>query len=395
MSTSSTQHGGGLLSPTRIGRVNRARVLELLHQEGPSSRAQLARALGVNRATIASILQPLIDSGTLVEGDQVSASPAGGKPARPLWFNRDGNELGSMRLAPRSVTAARLGMDGTVHHQTNRGFNPEEGLDVVTAALTAAAEECFSDRTVLGIGIASSGMVDTTTGTILAINLAPVLNGFPLGAVMAERFEVPVAVDHHPRVQALGDKWFGQGRAVPSFASVYTGEALGMGIVHERQIVRGPAGAGGEYGHMVVDMNGDPCTCGRRGCWETVASLPWLRRQAVERGLAGAGEIDCGHLAHAADQGDAEAAELLDLYARNLAIGMANNEHMIASGTYIVHGDAARGGDRMRESLDRWLGGLAPRRGSTTAVLLGSSGDESTLLGGGGLVLSTVLGGNV
>jgi len=395
LSTSSTQHGGGLLSPTRIGRVNRARVLELLHQEGPSSRAQLARALGVNRATIASILQPLIDSGTLVEGDQVSASPAGGKPARPLWFNRDGNELGSMRLAPRSVTAARLGMDGTVHHQTNRGFNPEEGLDVVTAALTAAAEECFSDRTVLGIGIASSGMVDTTTGTILAINLAPVLNGFPLGAVMAERFEVPVAVDHHPRVQALGDKWFGQGRAVPSFASVYTGEALGMGIVHERQIVRGPAGAGGEYGHMVVDMNGDPCTCGRRGCWETVASLPWLRRQAVERGLAGAGEIDCGHLAHAADQGDAEAAELLDLYARNLAIGMANNEHMIASGTYIVHGDAARGGDRMRESLDRWLGGLAPRRGSTTAVLLGSSGDESTLLGGGGLVLSTVLGGNV
>lgn len=392
MSTTTAKHTEGLLSPTRIGQVNRSRVLELLHQEGPASRAQLARALGVNRATVASIVQPLLDSGTLVEGEQVSASPAGGKPARPLWFNREGNELGSMRLAPRSVTAARLGMDGAVHHQAHRTFAPEEGLRVVTAALLAVAEECFADRPVLGIGIGASGMLDTTAGTVLAINLAPVLNGFPLGPTLARRFGVPVAIDHHPRVQALGDKWFGQGRAVPSFASVYTGEALGMGIVHDRQIVRGPAGAGGEYGHMVVDMNGELCMCGRRGCWETVASLPWLRREAGRRGLTGAGEVDCAALAAAAGRGDGPAAELLDLYARNLAIGMANNEHMIASGTYIVHGDAARGGDRMLQALRRWLDTFGPQRESETTVLLGSGGDESTILGGGGLVLSTLLG---
>jgi predicted NBD/HSP70 family sugar kinase len=384
------KNGEGLLSPSRIGQVNRSRVLELLHQEGPSSRAQLARALGVNRATIASILQPLIDSGTLVEGEQVSASPAGGKPARPLWFNRDGNELGSMRVAPRSVAAARLGMDGTVHHRTRREVVPEDGLEAVQAVLLAVAEECFREHPVLGIGIGSSGMVDTTAGTIVAMNLAPVMNGFPLGPLLAERFQVPVAIDHHPRVQALGDKWFGQGRSVPSFASVYTGEALGMGIVHDRQIVRGPAGAGGEYGHMVIDMNGDVCMCGRRGCWETVASLAWLRREAVERGLPD--NVDCGRLASAADSGDAAALELLDLYARNLAIGMANNEHMIASGTYIVHGDAARGGQRMQEALARWLTTFEPHRETGTSVLLGSSDDESTLLGGGGLVLSTLLG---
>lgn len=392
MSTPIVRTTDGLLSPTRIGQVNRSRVLELLHQEGPSSRAQLARALGVNRATVASIVQPLLDGGTLVEGEQVSASPAGGKPARPLWFNREGNELGSMRLAPRSVTAARLGMDGSVHHQALRTFVPEEGLEVVTSALLSVAEECFADRPVLGIGVGASGMLDTTAGTILAINLAPVLNGYPLGPTLSRRFGVPVAIDHHPRVQALGDKWFGQGRSVSSFASVYTGEALGMGIVHDRQIVRGPSGAGGEYGHMVVDMNGELCMCGRRGCWETLASLPWLRREAAQRGLPLADEVDCATLASSAGRGDDRAAELLDLYARNLAVGMANNEHMIASGTYIVHGDAAGGGDLMQEALTRWLDTFGPHRGPETTVLLGSSGDESTILGGGGLVLSTLLG---
>jgi len=392
VSVSTIKPGEGLLSPTRIGQVNRARVLELLHQGGPSSRAQLARGLGVNRATIASILQPLIDSGALVEGEQVSASPAGGKPARPLWFSREGNELGSMRVAPRSVAAARLGMDGTVHQQVQRPIDPDLGLDAVREVLLSAAGECFADRPVLGVGIGSSGMVDTTAGTIIAMNLAPVLNGFALGPLLSESLGVPVAIDHHPRVQALGDKWFGQGRAVPSFASVYTGEALGMGIVHDGQIVRGPGGAGGEYGHMVVDMAGASCMCGRVGCWETVASLGWLRARAAERELPAAAETDCGRLTSAADAGDAGAAELLDLYARNLAIGMANNEHTIASGTYIVHGDAARGGERMRQALSRWLEAFAPHRGPGTTVLLGSSGDEYTLLGGGGLVLSTLLG---
>lgn len=392
MANSSVKPKRGLLSPSSIGHANRSRVLELLHQHGPSSRAQLARALNVNRATIASILQPLIDNQTLVEGDQVAASPAGGKPARPLWFNHEGTELGSMRLAATSVTAARLGMDGTIHAQAAAAIDPDQGIDAVEASIVALAAHCFESRPLLGIGIAASGMVDTTTGTIISLHLAPVLNHYPLGQVLGDRFGVPVAVDHHPRVQALGDKWFGHGRQVASFASVYTGEALGMGIVHDGQIIRGPAGAGGEYGHTVVDMKGERCLCGRRGCWEMVASVLWLRREATRRGFPDPDELGCGRLVQEADKGDARAADLLDVYARNLAIGMANNEHMLASGTYIVHGDAAAGGERMRSLLQEWLTAYGPRRGAATTVILGGSTDDITLLGGGGLVLSKELG---
>ncbi|SDU96916.1 Sugar kinase of the NBD/HSP70 family, may contain an N-terminal HTH domain [Microlunatus sagamiharensis] len=395
MTESTVKRDVGLLNPASIGQVNRSRVLELLHQNGPSSRAQLARALNVNRATIASILQPLIDNNTLVEGEQVAASPNGGKPARPLWFDADGLELGGMRLADRTVAAARIGMDGTVRVQAQATIEPEHGIDQVQEAVLALAARCFDGQALLGIGVAASGMVDTTTGTIISLHLAPVLNDYPLGRVLAERFGVPVAVDHHPRVRALGDKWFGHGRHLSSFASVYTGEALGMGIVHEGRIIAGPAGAGGEYGHIVVDMGGERCLCGRRGCWEMVASVLWLRREAERRGVEDAGAVGAAALAGSAAAGDQTAKELLDLYARNLAIGMANNEQMLASGTYVVHGDAAAGGELMKSRLEHWLTSFSPRRGTPPSVVLGDSGDQIALLGGAGLVLSQELGAGI
>ncbi|HEY8790259.1 MAG TPA: ROK family protein [Actinopolymorphaceae bacterium] len=380
-----------LLGPTAVGQTNRRRVLELLHQNGPSSRAQLARALSVSRATIATIVQPFIDDRTLVEGDPVAASPAGGKPARPLWFNSDGVELGAMRISATAVTVARMGMDGTIHQQGHGDLDPGAPIDEVRTSLLELASSCFEDRPLLGIGVAASGMVDTTEGVIISLHLAPVLNGFPLAAVLRRRFATPVSVDHHPRVQALGDRWFGHGRHQPSFASVYTGEALGFGIVYDGEIVRGVDGAGGEYGHTVVDMNGDECMCGRRGCWETVATSGWLRREALRLGLPGAAGIDCATLTAMAGQRVPAAAELLDRYARNLAIGMANNEHMLGSGVYIMHGDVCAGGEAMRERLQRWMVEYSPRRGVAPQVILGDFGDEITLLGGGGLVLSSVL----
>jgi predicted NBD/HSP70 family sugar kinase len=382
----------GLIGPTTVGRTNRRRVLELLHQNGPSSRADLARLLNVSRATVATILQPLIDDRTLIEGEPVAPSPAGGKPARPLWFNVDGPELGAMRISATTVTVARMGMDGTIRQQEQDDLDPLAPIDSIRTSLLELATRCFEGRALLGIGVAASGMVDTTAGVIISLHLAPVLNGFPLAEVLRRRFATTVTVDHHPRVQALGDKWFGHGRHLTGFASVYTGEALGFGIVYDGEIVRGVDGAGGEYGHTVVDMNGDDCMCGRRGCWETVATSGWLRREALRLGLPAGSGFGCAGLTALAGQGVGAAAGLLDRYAQNLAIGMANNEHMLASGVYIMHGDVCAGGDEMRRRLQRRMVEYSPLRGVAPQVILGDPGDEITLLGGGGLVLSSVLG---
>ncbi|QOR70319.1 ROK family transcriptional regulator [Ruania alkalisoli] len=390
MTTGQTSRPVKLVSPTSMGRTNRSRVLQLLLRNGPASRAHLARTLGVNRATIATILQPMIDDGTLVEGEAVSASPSGGKPARPLWFNERGAELGSLRISSTRLTAARLGMDGSIRQQSARDIEPGWALDHIVDTLLDLTSECFEGRDLVGVGIAAAGMVDTSTGTILSLHLAPVLNGFAIADLLGSEHGVPVAVDHHPRVLALGDKWFGLGRTLDDFASVYTGEALGMGIVHDGDVFRGYNGAGGEYGHTVVDVRGDLCMCGRRGCWETIATTRWLRAQATAAGLPGASSMDCAELVALAARGHPMAAELADRYAANIAIGLANNEHMLASSTYIMHGDVVGGGAYMRRRLQHHLTASAPHRGEQPTVLLDLSDDDTVLLGGGGLVLSSV-----
>ncbi|WP_051420747.1 ROK family protein [Paenarthrobacter nicotinovorans] len=207
-------------------------------------------------------------------------------------------------------------------------------------------------------------MVNARTGTIISIHLTPGLNGLEVGPQLRERYGVPVLVDHHPRVQALGDRWFGLGRHLQDFASAYTGEALGFGIVYQGAIVRGKDGAGGESGHTTVQLDGAPCRCGRQGCWETVATLGWLRDRAAELQLPQADSMDSAALVALSTKGNAAAAELLDLYARNLTVGMANNEEVFGSGTYIMHGDVCGGGETMRTAIQAWMTKLPLGRGA-------------------------------
>lgn len=377
------------MTASGVGAVNRGRVLETLHRIGPASRAQLARELDVNRATIASILQPLIDSGALVEGAPVSMPVTGGKPSRPLWFSSGGPWLGGVQITPDLVTAALIGFDGTIRRKAIARFSSTSDSRTILRTIVTATDECFDGQELVGIGVAIPGMVDTRTGSVIAVNLAPGLDGMELSAALAPRYRTVVLVDHHPRLQALGDRWFGLGKEVADFASVYTGEALGFGIVSHGEILRGPDGAGGESGHTTVQMDGELCRCGKRGCWETVATLGWLRREAAARGIKDADQLTSETLSERSARGDAAADDLLDRYARNVAIGMANNEYVLASGTYIMHGDVCGGGDCMLSKLQQWLITLSPHRGTPPTVVFAEQPDVITLLGGAGIVLAS------
>lgn len=381
--------GPQLITTSRIGEANRGRVLEVLHTGGPASRAQLARALNVNRATIAAIVQPLIDEGALVEGDGVSAPVTGGKPAKPLWFSHSGPLLGGVHISPDRVSAALMGIDGSIRVRATRHYERGDSGSVILEAVEQAADECFVGQKIVGIGVGAAGMVNSTTGSIISMHLNPGVDGLQIGSLLEQRYRVSVLVDHHPRVQALGDRWFGLGRHLQDFASVYTGEALGFGIVHKGAILRGKDGAGGESGHTTVQLDGQLCRCGRSGCWETVATLGWLRESAARLNLPQAATLDSAELARMATEGVAPAADLLDLYARNLAVGMANNEQVLGSGTYILHGDVCGGGETMRSAIRIWMERLSPARGQTPEVLFADAADTMTLLGCGGLILAS------
>ena len=381
-----------LLSPAKMGDVNRGRVLQSLFDLGPTSRADLARHIGVNRATITGIVQPLIDDGILVEGEPASSGGAGGKPARPLQFSRDAPQIGAVALSHGSVRTALVSWTGEIT-ALERGDFPTDG-DAPGQAVAAIAESLARTLSTarqppLGIGVGATGMIDTERGVIVKVNLAPVLSGLALGAILEERTGLPVYLDHHPRALLLADRWFGIGRSLRTFAVLYLSDVIGGALQLDGHLQSGPAGAGGELGHTFVQIDGEICACGRRGCWETVATIGWLRRQARAAGLIGAEEMTPALLAGQADAGSEAAGRLLDLYARNIAIGIANLQQTLAPNHFVLHGEVVEAGERLRAAIEAHVDRLVPSRpGSDPHVLLTDQRGFATLRGAAGIVLS-------
>ncbi len=388
----SAKPGRSLLSSSLVGSTNRGRVLQALFDLGPTSRAELARQAGVNKTTISGIVQPLIEQQFLVEGEPLRVAEGSGKPARPLGFSPNARPICSVLIMPQSIRTCLVTLEGKIYAEHTRAWSADgmSAAEIVEAIVTTIGRTLAeTPRAPLGIGVAVGGMVDTDRRCIVAMNLLPALAGFMLGDALADRFNLPVLIDHHPRALLVGDRWFGHGRGLRTFAVVYTGEVLGGAFYLDGRLHRGLVGAGGEIGHTFVRVDGDVCRCGRRGCWDTIATLGWLRREAKTASLPDWEAINSKRLVELTAAGTVGAAPLLDLYARNVAVGIANLQQTLAPNTFILHGDVVGGGTTMTEAIMRHVKQLVPSRpGCEITFAVNEAEDRAAMLGAAGLVLS-------
>lgn len=383
---------GQLLTPADIGDLNRSRVIQALCDYGPLSRAELAQMAGVTRATIGNIVADLLEAGLIKEGAPRESAGRVGKPGRPVWFGARAGLCGAISLEAGTLEAALVNARGELLDQATCGFDandPDGGSAIESACATLEAVLPRSRRDLLGVGVAVPGVCDTAAGSVLGSGQIPGLRGKGLRDALARRFKLRVLVDNDSRAQALGEKWFGAGRRTPTFASIQTGHGIGVGLVLRGVVLRGARGEAGEAGHMRVAADGPECRCGLRGCWETVATLPWLRAEADRSGLAGAAELDARSLVVLAGSGDAAARELLERYAANIAVGMANLTQVLSPGLFIVHGDVVGGGETLRSLIeDEVRARVLPYLRPSIEVVASELDRRAGLLGATGLVLS-------
>jgi predicted NBD/HSP70 family sugar kinase len=293
--------------------------------------------------------------------------------------------LGAVELVPGRIRAAVLDMSGAVLARTETGYDAATALPPDLDAALARAAEVFAGGVPQGIGVAAAGLVDPGAGLITEVNDVPGLRGYPVAERLRALTGVPVRVEHHARLQVLGDRWFGPGRGRRTFASVSTGEVLGVGLLYDGQVLAPPGGRSGA--HMTVSASGERCTCGGRGCWKTVATTRWLRARARAAGLGD--ETSLGTLVAREDD---TARQVLAEYAENVALGLVNIQQLFAPGLFVLHGEAREGGERFRGLIEErlrsdvaWDGAERPRVVVSTAAV-----DDVALLGGAGLVLSQV-----
>ena len=133
----------------------------------------------------------------------------------------------------------------------------------------------------LGIGMGSPGAVDRTSKTVTGAFNLNWADTQEVGSVIEKEVGIPFFIDNDANVAALGERWVGAGANNPDVVFVTLGTGVGGGVIADGNLIHGVAGAGGEIGHMIVDPeNGFTCTCGNKGCLETVASATGVVRVA-------------------------------------------------------------------------------------------------------------------
>jgi glucokinase len=244
----------------------------------------------------------------------------------------------------------------------------------------------------LGVGV--PGLV-TRAGVLRA---APNLDGvadFDVAGLLADRVGHVVHVDNDATCAALSEWTLGVARGTDDMVLVTLGTGIGGGLVLGGQLQRGASGFTGEYGHMVVDPDGPPCPCGRRGCWERYASgsgLARLAREAavgrrVDRVLELAGgdpESVRGEMVQqAAREGDPDALAVIDEFGRWVALGLVNLTNALDPEMFVLGGGLAAGADLYLDPIRRWFRDLIyqPELRPLPAVAFASSYERAGAIG--------------
>ena len=161
---------------------------------------------------------------------------------------------------------------------------PSGDAEEVWAALAAAVTEAAGDHDIAGAGIGSAGPLDAIAGTVSPVNI-PGWRGFPvrdrLSALLGGR---PAVLVNDAVAGAVGEYRYGAGRGARAMLGMVVSTGVGGGLILDGRVYAGTTGNAGHIGHTVVDLGGEPCPCGSRGCVETMTSGPAMVRWALREG---------------------------------------------------------------------------------------------------------------
>jgi glucokinase len=221
-----------------------------------------------------------------------------------------------------------------------------------------------ADDPVVGVGVSFGGPVDSAGGRIVRSMHVPGWDGYPLAAELATLFGAPARIANDARAGALGEWRFGTGGARGSLFYLTVSTGVGGGLVIDGAPVDGASGLAGEVGHLTVDANGPPCSCGRRGCVEAFASGPAIAREASRRvaaDMAGSPNLAARltdpagltgkDVADAATTGDRLAAELMTAAGSAAGLAVASVIAVVNPDVVAVGGGVAKSGAAFWESL--------------------------------------------
>ena len=233
--------------------------------------------------------------------------------------------------------------------------------DICRAAEKAMEKAGITAAHCASVGIGSPGTCDSANGVVVrAYNLG--WFNVPVCSMVTARLGLPCHLSNDANCAALAETVAGAAVGCRNMVLITLGTGVGGGIIVDGQIVSGLGGAGGEVGHSLLVLDGQPCTCGRSGCWEAYASATALIRQGKEAAASHPDSLLNRYPAltgrdvfDAADDGDAAAKAVLDRYYDYVAAGITNLVNILSPEMVLIGGGISRQGERLLAPIRRYV----------------------------------------
>lgn len=341
---------------------NRQRVLESLREQGKTSQAGIARATGLSRTTVSSVVAELKDSGLVFEVDAVEArapDQRGGRPGVLLVLQDSSRAVIGIDFGHSHVQVALADLAHNVLAERLCRLDVDrraaDALDAAARMVEEVLVEANVPRSaVIRAGIGIPGPVDRERGTVGSATILPGWLGLRIASEMVGRLGLPVEIENDANCGALAELTWGAGRDCSNFAYIKAATGIGAGLVIDGRLLHGASGTAGEIGHTTLDEGGALCYCGNRGCLETVASGPAILH-LVGQGQTGTQTLE--RVIELAGQGDVRCRRAISDAGREIGVAVAGLCNLINPERVIVGGLLSRAGDvllqPMRDSIRR------------------------------------------
>jgi predicted NBD/HSP70 family sugar kinase len=366
-------------TPGLLRAINERTVLELIHRQGPLSRAQAARVSGLSKPTVSLSLASLLDADLVRE---VGRSRGERGPSAVLYeLNPLAGWVVGIDVGRIWVRAAIADIAGTIRARRDERAKVSSAKTLIgqigAMARRLAGEAGVGWGQVTHAALGSPGVFDPAHGYMA---MAPNLPGWGRhGLVEAVRQELGtnVSFENDVNLAALAERAHGHGRNVSNFVFLSVGTGIGMALVVEGKLYRGAHGAAGEIAYMPLGM-GDPRDPSnrRRGAFEEAAAAAGIVRIALKLGMRQ--PLSPEKIFNSARRGHVVASRVVQVEAERLALAIATVTPVLDPELVILGGGIGRNGDLLLEPIERELRQLLPFR---PRVAVSALGEDAVLRG--------------
>ncbi|MCX5345295.1 ROK family protein [Streptomyces atratus] len=268
--------------------------------------------------------------------------------------------VAALDIGGTKIAAALVDGSGALLVRAQRPTPARESAETVMGAVTEVLAELSGSplwERATAVGIGSAGPVDASAGTVSPVNV-PGWRDFPLvERVGRAAGGLPVELVGDGVAMTAAEHWLGAARGYDNALCMVVSTGVGGGLVLGGKLHPGPTGNAGHIGHVSVDLDGDPCPCGSRGCVERIASGPNIARRALEAGWRPGpdGDASAAAVAAAARAGDQIAIASFERAAQALAAGIAATATLVEIDIAVIGGGVAGAGDILFVPLRRAL----------------------------------------